>query len=234
GASLGNRERLLHMLQLQTARLRQLLWSSRPAELGLELACVPVQRLPALMHVRGDADRPRLAGNRPLDRLANPPGGVGRELEALAVVELLDRSVEPNDAVLDQIAERHTVAAVALGDMYDETQIAVDHPLLGGTVAALDTLGERDLLRRGQQRVTADLVHEHLQRIRGRRGWVCLIRGLLGRLPDPDAALLEGSTERLEILGLELVRLGERLELVRAHETLLEGFLEQGVDFRGL
>ena len=222
------------MLQLQTGRLCQLLRGSRPAELGLELACVPVQRLATLMHVRRDADRPCLAGNRPLDGLANPPGGIGRELEALAVVELLDRSVEADDAVLDQIAERHTVAAVALGDMDDEAQIAVDHPLLGGAVATLDALRERDLLGRGQQRVTADLVHEHLQRIRGRRRRVCLVRAFLGRLADLDATLLEGSIERLAVFGLEFVCLGERIELVRAHETLLGGFVEQGLDFRGL
>jgi len=82
--------------------------------------------------------------------------------------------------------------------------------------------------------VTADLVHEHLQRIRGRRRRVRLVRALLGRLADLDATLLEGSIEHLEVFGLEFVCLGERIELVRAHETLLGGFVEQGLDFRGL
>ena len=54
----------------------------------------------------GDADRPRLVGERAGDRLPDPPGGVGRELEALAVVELLRRANQPDRAFLDQVEER--------------------------------------------------------------------------------------------------------------------------------
>src|SRR5919197_5835019 len=62
------------------------------AELGDELALGPADLVELLDHVDGDADRPCLVGERARDRLANPPGGVGRELEALAVVELLCRA----------------------------------------------------------------------------------------------------------------------------------------------
>jgi hypothetical protein len=121
------------------------------------------ERLPALVHVRRDADRSRLTGDRTLDRLSDPPGRVRRELEPLPPVELLDRAVEADDAVLDQVAERHTVAAVALRDVDDEPEVAVDHSLLRREIAALDPLRERDLLRRSQQRVAADLVQEELE-----------------------------------------------------------------------
>src|SRR3954453_9747467 len=47
-----------------------------------------------LAHLLGDvhrqADRAALVGERAIDRLADPPGGVGRKLEAELVVELLD------------------------------------------------------------------------------------------------------------------------------------------------
>src|SRR5947209_15588053 len=42
-------------------------------------------------HVHRDADGPGLVGDGAGDGLADPPGGVGAELVALAVVELLDR-----------------------------------------------------------------------------------------------------------------------------------------------
>ena len=38
-------------------------------------------------------------------KVANPPGGVGGELEALAVVELLDRPHQPEVAFLDQVQQ---------------------------------------------------------------------------------------------------------------------------------
>ena len=43
-------------------------------------------------------------------RLADPPGGVGRELVAAAIVELLDRADQPQRALLDQVQERQAAA----------------------------------------------------------------------------------------------------------------------------
>src|SRR4051794_15352422 len=48
--------------------------------------------------------RPVLA--MPGDRLADPPGGVGGELEALAPVELLDRVHQAEVALLDEVEQR--------------------------------------------------------------------------------------------------------------------------------
>jgi hypothetical protein len=50
----------------------------------------------------------------------------------------------------------------------DEPEVRVDHPLLRHTVSTLDALRERDLFRRRQQRIAADLVQEELERVRGR------------------------------------------------------------------
>ena len=70
---------------------------------GLQLALGAVQLLEGLVDVDRDADRARLVGDRTRDGLADPPGGVGGELEALAVVELLRSPDEAEDALLDQV-----------------------------------------------------------------------------------------------------------------------------------
>ena len=118
------------------------------AELLDELALDVHDLVELLDHVHGDPDRARLVGDRARDRLADPPGRVGRELVAAAVVELLDRADQAQRALLDQVEERQAAAEVALGDRDDQAQVGLDHLLLGAHVAALDALGERDLLAR--------------------------------------------------------------------------------------
>jgi hypothetical protein len=59
------------------------------------------------------------------------------------------------------------VALVAAGLRDDQPQVRIDHPLLGREVAALDPLGEFDLLRGVQQRVLAGTAQEQVQRIGG-------------------------------------------------------------------
>ena len=90
---------------------------------GLELALGAVELLQHVVDVDRDPDRARLVGDRARDRLADPPGGVGGELEALAVVELLDRAHQADRALLDQIEERQALVAVALGDRDHEPQV---------------------------------------------------------------------------------------------------------------
>ena len=65
----------------------------------------------ALVDVRRHADRAGLVRDRALAGLADPPGRVGRELEALAPVELLGGAVEADDPVLDQVAQRDALDA---------------------------------------------------------------------------------------------------------------------------
>jgi hypothetical protein len=121
------------------------------------------------------------------------------------------------------------VALVALGDRDDEAEVGVDHPLLRGEVAALDALGERDLVRGRQQLVPAGLVEEELERIGRDRG-----RGVPGRLdgvllglrPQLDVALLERAPKVIEVLPLDVVLEGERLELALLQEASLGGLVE--------
>ena len=83
------------------------------------------------MEVDGDAHRPRLVGDGAGDGLADPPGGVGGELEALGVVELLDRPHQAEVALLDEVEELHAAADVALGDRHDQAKVGLDQFRLG-------------------------------------------------------------------------------------------------------
>ena len=118
-------------------------------------------------HVDRDPDRARLVGDRARHGLANPPGGVGRELEALAIVELLDRADQPEVALLDQVEQVQPAAHVALGDGHDEAQVGLDQRVLGVLVALLDQLREAHLVLRRQQRDPADLLQVGANRVGG-------------------------------------------------------------------
>ena len=88
--------------------------------------------------MHGNADGAGLVGDGAGDGLANPPGGVGGELEALGVVELLHRADEAQVALLDEIEEQHAAAHVTLGDGNDQAQVRLDELLLGIQAHLLD------------------------------------------------------------------------------------------------
>ena len=76
--------------------------------------------------VDGQADRPTRVGDAAGDGLADPPRGVGRELEALAPVELLDGVHEAEVPLLDEVEEREPGGLVLLGDRHDQAQVRLD------------------------------------------------------------------------------------------------------------
>ncbi len=69
-----------------------------------------------------------------LDALADPPPGVGRELEAFAPIELSDGADQSEVAVLDQIHQRITGRLVLRGERDDEAQVPL-HERAAGIVA---------------------------------------------------------------------------------------------------
>ena len=99
-------------------------------ELLQQLALRPHHLVDRLDHVHGDADGARLVRDRPGDGLADPPRGVSGELEALCVVELVDRPHQPEVALLDQIEEGQSPVAVALGDRHDEAKVGLNELVL--------------------------------------------------------------------------------------------------------
>ena len=189
------------------------------------------------------ADRPRLVRDRAGDGLADPPGRIRGELETAAPLELLDGADQAEHALLDEIEERQSLVAVVLGDRDDQAQVRLDHPPLGRHVAALDPLGELDLLGGGEQRVASDLAEEELQRVRrrldarievARRGGGFL-DGLLGLgLDDLDPALFELAIEQLDVSGLELEQIDGFGQFGRIDTSGGLCLLEQRLDFVGV
>jgi hypothetical protein len=204
-------------LELASDLVRQRL----AAELGAQLPLRTRDLVELLDDVHGHADRARLVGERARDRLPDPPRCVRRELEALAIVELLRRANEPDRAFLDQVEERQALVSVPLRDRDDEPQVRLDHLLLRTVVAALDPLCELNLLCSREQIDPTDVFEEELQRI-GRDlahdladGTVAVVRRRLGA-DDGDVQLLERVVEGIERRRLE-VELGEgERDLLRA------------------
>ncbi len=84
-----------------------------------------------LDHVHRNTDGARLVGDRAGNSLANPPGGVGRELVATAVFELVHRLHQADVAFLDQVEELQAAVGVLLGNRDHQAQVGLDHFLLG-------------------------------------------------------------------------------------------------------
>ena len=168
GRRARGRAHLEHLLNRERRLVGDLVERRLASELRPQLAIGAVDLLQALDDVDGHADRARLVGESPRDRLADPPGRVRRELEAAPPVELLDRADEPERPFLDEVEERKPLVSVVLRDRDDEPEVRLDHPLLRLQVAALDALRQLDLLRGGQQLVAAGLAQEQLERVRRR------------------------------------------------------------------
>jgi hypothetical protein len=142
------------------------------AQLLSERAPGPLDAAHLVRDVDGQADRPTLLGQCALDRLANPPRRVRRELEPHRPVELVDRAHEPQVPFLDQIEERHVRARVVARDRHHEAQVRLDEPPSCDLVALVLALRELALLGRRQQATVTDRPHVELQRV------LCRLAGL--------------------------------------------------------
>ena len=72
------------------------------------------------------ADRPGLVGDRAGRGLADPPGRIGRELVAPAVLELLHGAHQPRVALLDQVEQLQPAVLHVLHHRDDQAQIRLD------------------------------------------------------------------------------------------------------------
>src|SRR4029450_4495893 len=97
-----------------------------PPELLNELPGRPDELVDGLDHVHRDPDGAGLVRDGPGDGLADPPGGVGRELVAAAVLELVDGLHQTDVAFLDQVEELQAPVGVLLGDRDDEPQAGLE------------------------------------------------------------------------------------------------------------
>src|SRR4051812_26043940 len=101
-----------HLVDRELDRLGDLVLGRLATEPRGQLALRAVDLALALRDVDGQANRARRVLQAALDRLPDPQGRVGRELEALAPVELLGRANQAEHALLDEVAERQAVALV--------------------------------------------------------------------------------------------------------------------------
>src|ERR671917_197365 len=72
----------------------------------------------------------RLIGDRAGDRLPDPPRGVGRELVAAAVLELVDRLHQADVAFLDEVEELQPAVGVLLRDRHHQAEVRFHQLLL--------------------------------------------------------------------------------------------------------
>src|SRR3954453_18015745 len=147
---------LQHLVRGDVHLLGQLLRGGLAPEVLEQLALDAAELVDHLDHVHRDADGTGLVGHRAGDRLADPPGGVGGELVALGVVELLHRADQTEVALLDEVQEGHAAAGVALGEGHHEPEVGLDELALGDLPVALDQvelaadgLGELELAEVG-------------------------------------------------------------------------------------
>src|SRR5260370_1358050 len=136
--------------------------------------------------VERDAHDAGLLGERLQNRLADPPHGVGDELDPFGLVELVGGPDQAEVALVDQIRERHALVLVLLGYGDDEPQVRADELAERFLVALLDALGQRDFFLTGDQRVLADLAQVLIQRSLVERGSLRRVQ-LPGLLTPPGA-----------------------------------------------
>ena len=212
---LGDLHDLAHLGGGQVHALADLLGGGLAAQLLHQRAAGAGQLVDRLDHVHRDADRPRLVGDGAGDRLPDPPGGIGRELVAAAVLELLHRLHQADVPLLDQVEELQAAVGVLLGDRHHEPEIGHYQFFLGPLAGRLAV---PDLVDRG-----GDL---------GVGGAVALLE-----LAQVAAVLLDPpAVERLELLvGLALERRLRPLDvLLEAGELLVDVLQEVDQPVAGL
>jgi len=126
-----------------------------------------LEALELLADFEGDTDRATVLLDGALEGLADPPGGVGRELEPALPVELLDGTEQAEGTLLDEVDHLDAAVLVATGPVQYEAQVRRDHLLLGLFVAGRHSLGEFDLFVVVGHGVTVKVSHQETQHVVG-------------------------------------------------------------------
>ena len=108
--------------------------------------------------MHGNADRARLVGNRPGDRLPNPPRGVGAELVAAAVFVFIDCPHQAGVSFLNQVEETQSAIAVLLGDGNHQPQVPAGELPHGQFVVGTTAANENHTV---SQRLRSFERHQH-------------------------------------------------------------------------
>ena len=134
---LGDLQDLADLVERQLHLLRDLFRSRLAADLLHQVAAGADELVDGLDHVHRDADGARLIGDGAGDGLADPPRGVGGELVAALVLELVHRLHQADVALLDQVEELQAAVRVLLRDGDHEAQVRLHQLGLGPLRLAL-------------------------------------------------------------------------------------------------
>src|SRR6185437_6350617 len=98
------------------------------------------------------------------DRLADPPDGIGDELDALRLVEFVGGANESEVALVDEIGEGDALVLILLRHRDDKAQVGANERVQGLLVIDPDSLRQLDLILPRDQRIDADIAEVLVQR----------------------------------------------------------------------
>ena len=156
---LGNLQHLANLVDRHRQLFGEFLRSRLAADFVKHLARGAHQLVDRLDHVHRNTDGARLIGDRAGDGLPDPPGGIGREFIAAAVLELVDGLHQADVAFLDQVQELQAPIGVFLRNGDHQAQVRLDHFLLRAgafALAALDGLDDGAEFRNRQPDIIDD------------------------------------------------------------------------------
>src|SRR5438128_5651105 len=228
---LRNLLQLLDLVDRDAHAVGELLFARLPAELLEQGPRHARQLIEGVNHVDRDADRPRLVRDGARDRLADPPGRVGRELEAALVVELLDRAHQPQVPFLDQVEERQAPVEVLLGNRDHQAEVRLGEVMACLFRAGFHLLRQLNLFLSREQVDASNLLEVHPDRVvEGHRAdhldlredflFILVLLGL-GVRRDRDAHFLEGRGDAHEAVCVTLDRRKRLDYVVRGQVALI-------------
>ena len=160
----GHTQRVGHLLLREFEFRGQLLGRRRALVLLLEAGEGLVDLVERSDLVERQTHDTRLLGQRLEDRLADPPHGIGDELETARLVELLGGLDQAEVALVDQVRQAQTLVLILFGDGDHETQVGFRELLECFLIPLLDPLGEFHLLLDRDELLLADLLQVLVQR----------------------------------------------------------------------
>ena len=123
---LGNFQHFFDFVQGDVHPLGDLLGSRLPPQFLEQIAGGPDQLVDGLNHMHRNADGPGLVGNGPGNGLADPPGGIGAELVAPLVFELVNRLHQPDVPLLNQVQKLQAAVGVLFGNADHQPEVGPD------------------------------------------------------------------------------------------------------------
>jgi hypothetical protein len=173
-----------HRVTGEPRRLDQFLRGRRPAEpLGKQCrgSAEPIE---VGRSIERHPDRTAVTRDGRLNRLPDPPDGVGDELDAPVRIELPRGGHQAQVPLPDEIHERDPAVLELLGHRDDETHVVPRQLLLRFLVTTEGTTRQRRLFLHGEQGNPADLLEIEIQALAA----FVDRSGELGRAPAPGPA----------------------------------------------